>query len=204
MSNLLLKKSSFIHIPKCGGSLIQGMLFKLHLVNSRYAAPQNGHLFLHQMTHSENTYNFAFVRHPYTWWPSFWNWSKRDRLSAMERECPDFNTWIEHYGPFWMGTYSRILSRYIGDDQYYKSNVKINFIGKNENLYEDFKIALKNVDEARIDEVISQAKTGVEKNDAGWIKKQNKSDYNRNISDKSKEIIYNTEKYVFDKFSYEP
>lgn len=208
MSNLLLNKSSFIHIPKCGGSLLQGMLFRLGLVKHRYTSPQNGHLFLHQMVESENTYNFTFVRHPYTWWPSFWYWSKQDRFSFMERECPDFDTWIQDYGPFWMGHYSKLISRYVGDDPHYQSKIKINYVGRNENLYEDFKTALKNsgeeVEDYRIDEVISQAKIGIEQNDSGWVKKQNKKEYNRNISDKSKKIIYNTEKYVFDKFNYEP
>jgi len=208
MSNLLLKKSSFIHIPKCGGSLIQGMLFRLGLVNHRYTTPQNGHLFLHQMTQSESTYNFTFVRHPYTWWPSFWHWSKQDRFSLMERKCPDFDTWIQDYGPFWMGHYSRLVSRYVGDDPFYQSNIKISFVGKNENLYEDLKNAViasgEDIDSTKIDNVISQVKTGLEQNDPGWVKKQNKKEYNRNISDKSKEIIYNTERYVFDKFNYEP
>jgi hypothetical protein len=126
----------------------------------------------------------------------------------MERRCPDFDTWIQDYGPFWMGHYSRLVSRYVGDDPFYQSNIKISFVGKNENLYEDLKTALiksgEDIDCKKIDNVISQVKIGLEQNDPGWVKKQNKKEYNRNISDKSKEIIYNTERYVFDKFNYEP
>ena len=126
----------------------------------------------------------------------------------MERKCPDFDTWIQDYGPFWMGHYSRLVSRYVGDDPFYQSNIKISFVGKNENLYEDLKNAViasgEDIDSTKIDNVISQVKTGLEQNDPGWVKKQNKKEYNRNISDKSKEIIYNTERYVFDKFNYEP
>ena len=203
MSNILLRKSSFIHIPKCGGSIVQNFLFRLKLGLKRYTEPQNGHLFLHQMVESENTYNFCFVRHPYTWWPSFWQWSKQDRFSLMERGCPDFDTWINDYGPFWMGHYSKLVSRYIGDDPIYSSNVKMNFIGKTENLFSDLHIALTNAQEKFSDDDFKFLVDNVNK-DQKLIHSQNRQEYNRSISDKSKEIIYKTEKYMFDKFNYEP
>ena len=203
MSNILLNRSSFIHIPKCGGSTIQSMLNRLELITKIYRSPQNGHLFLHQMTESKGTYNFCFVRHPYTWWPSFWQWSKKDRFSLMERECPDFDTWIQEYGPFWMGHYSKLVSRYTGDDPVYSSNIKMNFIGKTENLFRDLRTALikagEEFSETTYQDVVSSQDT-----DEKLIKFKNKQEYNRVISDKSKEIIYKTEKYMFDKFNYEP
>lgn len=201
MSNLLLKKSSFIHIPKCGGSMVQALVHRLHLVQKRYKSPQNGHLFLHQMTESESTYNFCFVRHPYTWWPSFWQWSKQDRFSVMERECPDFDTWIQDYGPFWMGHYSRYLSRYVGEDPNYQSNIKMHFIGKSENLFSDLLFALKSAGEDINEEYFNSLISMIE-TDEVLTRAQNKQEYNKLISDKSKEIIYNTEKYVFDRFGY--
>jgi hypothetical protein len=203
MSNILLNRSSFIHIPKCGGSAIQSMLNRLDLITKIYKYPQNGHLFLHQMTESKSTYNFCFVRHPYTWWPSFWQWSKQDRFSLMERECPDFDTWMQEYGPFWMGHYSKLVSRYTGDDPVYSSNIKMNFIGKTENLFRDLRTALikagEEFSEKTYQDVVSSQDT-----DEKLIKFKNKQEYNRVISDKSKEIIYKTEKYMFDKFNYEP
>lgn len=201
MSNLLLKNSSFIHIPKCGGTFVQSFLHKLNLVYLQYKQPQNGHLFLHQMELSKNKYNFTFVRHPYTWWPSFWNWSKKDRFSFMERKCPDFDTWIKDYGPFWMGLYTRLSQRYTGEDPIYKSDIKINFIGKNENIEADLLMALKNANEPISDEIYWATLKSMEDENLKYV---NKQDYNRNISDASKEIIYNTEKYVFDRFNYEP
>jgi hypothetical protein len=203
MSNILLNRSSFIHIPKCGGSAIQSMLNRLDLITKIYKYPQNGHLFLHQMTESASTYNFCFVRHPYTWWPSFWQWSKQDRFSLMERECSDFDTWVQEYGPFWMGHYSKLVSRYTGDDPVYSSNIKMNFIGKTENLFRDLRTALiragEEFSEKTYQDVVSSQDT-----DEKLIKFKNKQEYNRVISEKSKEIIYKTEKYMFDKFNYEP
>jgi hypothetical protein len=72
---------------------------------------------------------------------------QKDRFSFMERECPDFDTWIQDYGPFWMGHYSKLVARYIGDDPIYSSNIKMNFIGKTENLFDDLHTALINAEE---------------------------------------------------------
>ena len=199
MSNLLLNNSNFIHIPKCGGTFVQSFLYRLNLVKFRHQRPQNGHLFLHQMPEN-GLYTFTFVRHPYTWWPSFWNWSKRDRFSFMERECPDFDTWIQEYGPFWMGLYTRLMRRYIGEDPVYKSKNKVNFIGKNENIDHDLLNALINANESISEEFYWRELKSAEHQNSKYL---NTQEYNRNISDASKKIIYRTEKYVFDRFNYE-
>lgn len=202
MSSILLTKSSFIHIPKCAGTLVQAFLNVSGLRKHRYASPQDGHLFLHQMPDSKDKYNFTFVRNPYTWWPSFWQWSKSgaaDRFSKSERECPDFDTWIQDYGPFWLGFYTQLVKRYIGEDPLYQSENKMHFIGKSENLYPDLYTALSNAGEditkQRFDQLVSQAPEKLEK----W---SNKQEYNRIISDASKEMIYKTERWVFNRFGY--
>jgi hypothetical protein len=155
------------------------------------------------MTESKNTYNFCFVRHPYTWWPSFWYWSKRDRFSAKEKECPDFDTWIQEYGPFWMGHYSNYLARYIGEDPAYPTDIKMHFIGKVENLFVDLEKALKNAGE-EVDPLNYWFYVKNIHREPNLFKGKNRQEYNRQISDKSKKIIYNTEKYVFDRFGYTP
>lgn len=201
MSNLLLTKSSFIHIPKCAGTFLQTFLYHLKIVRYQYSTPQDGHLFLHQMKESKNTYNFCFVRHPYTWWPSFYHWSKNTRFSAMENECPNFDIWIKDYGAFWMGLYSRLVMRYIGDDEFYNSEIKINFVGKTENLFPDLYAALKNAGEEFNEHQFKQLSENYE-NKESLMKWSNKQEYSREISEESKHIIYNTEKYIFDKFNY--
>lgn len=203
MSNLLLTKSSFIHIPKCAGTILQAFLFRLNLPCYRYKTPQDGHLFLHQMTKSEDTYNFCFVRHPYTWWPSFYEWSKHTRFSGMEKESPNFDTWIKDYGAFWMGLYSKLVSRYIGEDSVYKSNIKMHFVGKTENLFPDLYQALKNAGET-FDENLFFKLSQNYKTESCLTKWSNIQEYNREISQESKDVIYNTEKWVFDRFEYKP
>jgi hypothetical protein len=201
MSNLLLPKSSVIHIPKCAGTFLQAFINKLNLLKYRYTEPQYGHLFLHQMTKSANTYNFTFVRHPYTWWPSFYHWSKGNRFDEMERQCPDFDTWIQDYGPFWMGLYTKLIKRYIGEDPIYASDIKMHFIGKIENIFEDLHAALVNAgevfEESRFQDLIASRLT-----DEYLIRWSNKQTYSREISEASKDIIYQNEKYVFDRFNY--
>jgi hypothetical protein len=201
MSNLLLPKSSVIHIPKCAGTFLQAFLFALKLPKYRYSAPQDGHLFLHQMTQSKDTYNFTFVRHPYTWWPSFYEWSKNTRFSESERQCPDFDTWIQDYGPFWMGLYTQLVKRYIGEDPVYVSDVKMHFIGKTENIFEDLHTALINAGESFEEHRFQHLVTNHQTNES-LVKWSNKQTYSREISDASKAIIYQTERYVFDKFDY--
>ncbi len=201
MSNLLLSKSSVIHIPKCAGTFLQAFLNNLKLPKYRYTEPQNGHLFLHQMTQSATTYNFTFVRHPYTWWPSFYHWSKNTRFSEMERQCPDFDTWVQDYGPFWMGLYTQLVKRYIGEDPVYASDVKMHFIGKTENIFEDLHTALMNAgeefEENRFQHLVKNHNTN-----ESLVKWSNKQTYHREISDASKDIVYQTERYIFDKFNY--
>ncbi len=100
-----------------------------------------------------------------------------------------------------MGHYSKIVSRYVGDDDFYKTDVKMNFIGKTENLYEDLFTALKNAGEV-FDEKQFHYLANVENQKDSLTKWSNKQQYDRTISEESKYIIYNTEKYIFDKFDY--
>ena len=201
MSNLLLNKSSFIHIPKCAGTFLQAFLFHLKLPSHRYSQPQDGHLFLHQMTESKDTYNFCFVRHPYTWWPSFYEWSKNTRFSDAEKQSPNFDTWIKDYGAFWMGLYSQLVKRYTGEDEFYKTDVTMNFIGKTENLFPDLYTALKNAGEEFNENQFNELVKNHDSRES-LTKWSNKQEYNREISEESKHIIYQTERYMFDKFDY--
>lgn len=201
MSNILLKKSAFIHIPKCGGTFLQSLFFKLCLVEKQYMEPQYGHLYLHQMNDVNDKYFFSFVRHPYTWWPSYYNWCKKDRFIDVERACPNFDVWLKEYGPFWMGQYTRMVQRYIGEDPIYCCNKKINFVGKIEKIYDDTFFALKEsgekFDEPEFLQCVHRVINGPKAK-----KHLNRQEYDRDISDESKEFIYNSEKYIFDRFGY--
>lgn len=154
------------------------------------------------MTDSKDTYNFCFVRHPFTWWPSFYQWSKNTRFSAMENESPNFDTWIKDYGAFWMGLYTQLVKRYIGEDPVYASDIKMNFVGKTESLYEDLFTALKNAGES-FDEKLFHKLVKESDTRESLIKWSNKQEYSREISDESRDIIYRSERWIFDRFNYE-
>ena len=197
MSNLILNKSTFIHVPKCAGTVIQAVLCHSNLVRYRYSMPHSGHLFLHQMPQDSDLFHFCFVRHPYTWWPSFWKYSK------MDNEDPNFNNWIRDYGPKFMGMYTNMVKRYLGEDAAFKTDLKISFIGKVENINTDLILALKmaneDFDQSKVLDLISNVETN--EKISRW---QNKQQYNREISNEAKEIIFNTEKWIFERFNYLP
>lgn len=196
MSNLLLKNSIFVHIPKTGGTLIQAMLHRLHIVEHRYTEPPSGHVFLHQMPQDKETFYFAFVRHPYTWWPSYWNYG------GMSREEPDFNKWIVGFGPKWMGAYTTRIKRYMGIDPTYPCKLRLNRICKLENLNTDFPEVLQEAGEQfdlnRLNQMLADP---THLDIKRWT---NKGNYDITLTDESKQIIYNTEKWVFDEFGYTP
>ena len=202
MSNLVLAKSRFIHIPKCEGTYVQTALYYLcNLKKSYEGYPHNGHLCLHQLP-EESYYNFTFVRHPYTWWPSYYHYMQRS-LKAAGQPVASFDDWFKVENPFWLGHYTTIVKRFIGVDNIYATSNKINFVGKTENIKEDLRKAL---------DLAKEPFRGVRKYEnlfevpliidelAKW---GNVQEYEREISDESKDLIYRGEKWVFDTFDYE-
>jgi hypothetical protein len=118
-------------------------------------------------------------------------------------EDPNFNNWIRDYGPKFMGMYTNMVKRYLGEDTAFKTNLKISFIGKVENIGDDLVSALKMANENVNEEKIKDMLCNTEKHEkiSRW---QNKQEYERTISDEAKEIIFNTEKWIFERFNYLP
>ena len=117
----------------------------------------------------------------------------------MERLTSDFDTWIQDYGPFWLGLYTQLFKRYTGEDPAYPCKARIHFIGKTENIFEDLHTALTN---AREDFNEKAFRYFVKTHTTSLAKWSNVQDYEREISDASKDIIYQTEKYMFERFDY--
>jgi hypothetical protein len=201
MSNLILPKSRFVHIPKCAGTFTLAVIVELGLRKFRFKEPHYGHLCLHQMP-EEDYYNFTFVRHPYTWWPSYYYYMRKG-FDSQEGGSPDFDTWLQEYGPFWLGHYSTITQRFIGADPLYQTTNKISFIGKTESLKEDLFTALEQAgelfDSTKYNDLFLKKDTA-EGLSARWA---NAQDYVRTISNESKKLIYSAERWMFDTFEYE-
>lgn len=205
MSNAILDKSKFIHIPKCGGTAVQSALWQIGCIKDKsqmFTEPHFGHLFASQMPVDERI-NFAFVRNPITWWHSWYWWNKTQPLSrfnGQELKTKSFDQWIDEYGQMWLGMFSMMLKRYLGEDNDFKTSNKVTMIGKTEHLFVDLKRILQEIgehfDECILDDIINKKIVF----DHQYLNVQK---YDRNkMSASTKNIIYQTEKDVFVRFKY--
>lgn len=206
MSNAILPKSKFIHIPKCGGTAVQSALWRIGCIkdNSQgFSEPHFGHLYASQMPEDKRI-NFAFVRNPITWWQSWYWWNKSQPLSrfnGQELKTKSFDQWIDEYGQFWLGMFTTQVKRYLGEDENFPTINKVTLIGKSETLYIDLRNILNKIgeryDEGTLDMIINQEITLP--NDHVNIQK-----YNREaISIETRKIIYQTEREIFNRFDYD-
>jgi hypothetical protein len=205
MSNILLAKSNFIHIPKCGGTTVNTALWRLGLVGNidrQIMTPHYGHLFPCQMAENENPF-FTFVRHPVTWWLSFYHWNmnpEHTRFSGQELDTTSFDEWIRDYGPFWLGHYSMLVRRYTGNDPAFPSTKKVELIGRTESLFRDLRNILNILGEPYKVDVMKDLIAGrMQFNET----LANTQTYDRNdVSMESREIIRDCEQYMYTMFGY--
>jgi hypothetical protein len=205
MSNAILPKSKFIHIPKCGGTAIQSVLWRIGCIRDKsqgFTEPHFGHLYASQMPEDNRT-NFAFVRNPVTWWHSWYWWNKTQALSrfnGQELKTESFDEWINDYGQFWLGMYTTMIKRYLGEDKNFPTTNKVELIGKVEHLFTDLKTILDEIGEQydvqALDDIINK-KIILPKNHL------NSQSYERGvIADSTKKIILQTEREIFTRFGY--
>lgn len=206
MSNIILSKSKFIHIPKCGGTAIQSLLWNIGCVTNKSQTYVDdpllfGHLFPSQMP-DDNKVNFTFVRNPISWWQSWYWWNKTQELSRFngaEKETESFDKWVEEYGQLWLGLYSLQLKRYLGEDKNFPTTNRVTLIGKCENLYADLKNILDVIGEEYDADKLDNFIAGSSKLPKEY---SNTQSYNRSVSSATKQLIYQTEKEVFTRFGY--
>lgn len=205
MSNCLLPKSNFIHIPKCGGTAVHTLLWKTQCLKHHSQVirePHYGHLFATQMPVNGKPF-FTFVRDPVSWWLSYYHWNKNtahSRFDAAELACKSFDEWVNGYGQFWLGHYSRIVRRYIGDDPNFPTPNRVTLIGKTENLFSDLQRILDTVGEEYRKDILEQYIEG--KQELIPAHKNNQEYDKEAVSEDSKRIIICCERYVIEKFEY--
>jgi hypothetical protein len=96
--SLILPNSVFLHIPKTGGMWVREVLHNCNLVVKSYE-------FRHDIPVADERYHtinyrFCFVRHPATWYKSYWSMrnsdSSWDMMVPLDKYCHDgdFNTFI--------------------------------------------------------------------------------------------------------------
>jgi hypothetical protein len=143
-------KSVFYHIPKTGGIATKQAMHRSGLYYNRSKNDKNSHPFALRREHStysntldvDNLFSFCFVRHPVTWYCSFWAYRvKSNKLSLkfpLDRVWDDnfnkfVNNVIDEYGNF----ITQLYQYYVGENC-----DKVNFIGKQESMLTDLVIAL--------------------------------------------------------------
>ncbi len=205
MSNMLLKKCNFLHIPKCGGTYINTILWRLGCINDRsnhILSPGYGHLFPSQMP-DDGKPLFTFVRHPVAWWKSFYHWNmhlEHSRFSGQEKETKSFDEWINDYGEFWLGFYTHLVKRYTGVESVFPNSKVVSLVGKTENLEPDLKRLLDLTGEPYHKHVMVEVL-----NKTLYVKDEhtNIQVYDRcAVSEESKKVIIISEQYVLDTYNY--
>ncbi len=107
---LLLNRSAFLHIPKTGGTWVRNVLSEMGLVR-RLLLYRDPALSIEGVVPSHHTIIkdedrpavvFAFVRHPLTWYRSYWAWKSRmfawNPYNPLDRSCAsaDFETFVRN------------------------------------------------------------------------------------------------------------
>jgi hypothetical protein len=205
MANYLLSHCNFIHIPKCGGTALNTALWKLRAITDKsqmIETPHNGHLFPSQMPENGKPF-FSFIRNPVSWWMSFYNWNMNpahSRFSSVELETTSFDQWINEYGPFWLGHYTKIVRRYLGRDPSFPSDNKVEIIGRAEHLYTDLRTILNVTGQPYDVDVMRDLISGKLKLNATH---SNTQTYDRKaVSMESRELIKKCEFYMYETFGY--
>jgi len=206
MSNYLLSHCNFVHIPKCGGTALNTALWRLGVITDRdsqvISTPAYGHLFASQMPENGKPF-FSFVRHPVSWWMSFYHWNKNpehSRFSEPERATASFDEWVRDYGQFWLGQYTASVMRYLGRDSRFPTSNKVELVGRTENLFKDLKTILTEVRQPHNVDVLEDLISGRLKLEPTY---SNVQSYGRNaVSNESKKLIYDCESYMYRNFGY--
>lgn len=205
MSNCILSNCNFIHIPKCGGTALHTALWRIGAITDKsqeLSTPHHGHLFASQMPENGKPF-FSFVRHPVSWWMSFYHWNlnpAHSRFSQPERETTSFDEWIRDYGQFWLGQYTSLVMRYLGRDSKFSTINNVQLIGRTENLFKDLKTILTEVRQPYNVDVLEDLISGRLKLEPTY---SNVQSYDRNaVSNESKKLIYDCESYMYRNFGY--
>lgn len=142
---LMLPHSIFLHIPRTGGSWVRQAIKNAGIPTREVGAgsdfAQNAHNRYVRVDRT-GTFTFAFVRHPLTWYSSFWScrmeqgWKQDD--SADPFMSPSFERFVGNVVRGFPGHVSWRYEHYIGPG----SGV-LDFVGKMENLASDLVKALR-------------------------------------------------------------
>ena len=138
MPGLVLSKSRFLHVPKTGGNWVSTVLRELFpsaermvkIHTTRRSAPR------------PDLPAFAFVRHPLTWYQSYFSYKQRKGWDPQNEwddvvRCDSFTEFVQKAIADTPAYYSKLLRRFTG-----RPDDEIDFIGRFESLTDDLIKAL--------------------------------------------------------------
>ena len=205
---IILPKSVFFHIPKTGGNWVRQAIGNSGTIPWTIYAPEIEHHLTLQTDHippshmnTEGKFTFTFVRNPLTWYQSFWRYRRMEAKDGqtmwrdafiLDEKCKaeTFNKMVVNsIEKFPEGFITSLYQEFVGKDL-----KKVDFIGKQENLENDFIIALNKAGETFNEEAIRKtAKVNV--SNPLWGKE---CEYDSKVKERVKEI----EKWTFEMFGY--
>ncbi len=188
----ILPYSRFIHIPKTGGTWVSKMLIDhsgLEVALTQIPHPTT------RTSPGQGLFTFAFVRNPLTWYQSYWkykfktnHWNPYRTLDA-QCQADTFHKFLDNVIEKCPGFYSDFLIQYVG-----KESDPIDFIGKQENLVEDFLEAMSISGEHCVPKFEEIVRNSAPIN----VGPKNIDTYPPGYAEK----IYQLEKYTFKRFDY--
>lgn len=181
-------KHSFIHIPKCAGNSMQSEKW---VGNKCHTTVKD---FIENNTWREDYFSWTFVRNPLDRLLSSYFWVKREKYvfkkwhdELRQEHCEDFSTFVH-----WLND-ANIEDDVLLKPQHlhitYDGSIKVNFVGRFENLSEDWSYVTN--------KVIGKKITLSHKN------KTNHKHYTEYYNKELVEIVHSKYKKDFEVFNYE-
>ena len=186
---------AFIHIPKTGGTSINKVLESDK--NTEFLTSHDSI----RLLPSNDLFTFTFVRNPYSRLVSWWNYIQTEYQSHRQNGIPDggeywknlcneivtknkdFKSFVRAENPLW---FPRTSSEFISDKD---ENNLLDFIGRTENLQEDFDYICD--------------KIGIPRQELPHKNKSKHKSYTEYYDDETKQIVAEKYRKDIEYFKYE-
>ncbi|MBL8734272.1 MAG: hypothetical protein JNN13_17990 [Planctomycetes bacterium] len=145
---MMLQRSRFLHLPKTGGTWVRHAL-QAGCPGARWCLLDGSDHLRWWEAPGRGLFTVAFVRHPLTWWQSFWRFHRGParRYVVSQRVCQhcwsdDFVQFVGNVTQRFPGEYGLLLDNFLGP-----AGAAVDFLGRQEHLVDDLLLALRLADE---------------------------------------------------------
>jgi len=195
---LILPKSVFIHIPRTGGTWTRNAIKTLNIPfhESSKKAIRTTHAYLSDcVSETDGKFTWAFVRNPFTYLKSLWiqEWYPGLSVPRYDLNRKKFHEFVELYLEHHPGYVTERYRKFLEVDGKYPA---VDFVGRLENINEDFPKALELAGEEFDPELIKGLKPKNTSNEDRYLQRRNDCEYRTDL----RKRIIESEKEVFDMF----